>query len=110
MRLGSIDSVYYGETGGSCFARGKQHLEDLRSASGGVSKSNAFVKHRDMYHMGEEDDVVFKIDVVKCFKKPLERQIWEGVEIHSSTADIVMNSKQDHYGPAVGRMVVQYEP
>ena len=63
-----------------------------------------------MYHEGEEDEVKFQFDVVKKFRKSLERQVWEGVEIHSSRADVLMNSKLDHYRPAVGRMVVRYEP
>ena len=41
---------------------------------------------------------------LKRFRKPLERQVWEGVEIH---AGIPMNSKLDHYQPAVGRMMMR---
>ena len=46
------------------------------------------------------------LSLVKQFKKPLERQIWEGVEIHKANVDLLMNSKLDHYQPAVGRMVI----
>ena len=42
----------------------------------------------------------------------MERQIWEGVEIHNAYgphATILMNSKLDHYQPAVGRIVISNE-
>ena len=34
------------------------------------NKDNAFVKHRKNYHKGEEEDVEFKLSLVKQFKKP----------------------------------------
>ena len=106
-----INSVYIGETSRTCFSRGKEHLESMRNPNRTSSRSNAFVRHREVYHEGdEESEVKFKFEVVKKFEKPLQRQVWEGVEIHSSGADILMNSKLDHYMPAVGRMVVRYEP
>ena len=72
---------------------------------------NAFCKHVIECHKGERSkNVQFQIDVVKGFKRPLERQIWEGVEIHRAKPDILMNSKLDHYQPAVGRMVVSNAP
>ena len=42
-------------------------------------------------------------------QKAMERQISEGVEIRhgEEDVDILMNSKLDHYAPAVGRMVMQ---
>ena len=105
----SIDSVYYGETSKSCYTRGRQHIECLESEQNQSRATNAFVRHRDIYHKDEEDNVKYRVDVVKSFKKPLERQVWEGVEIHSSQAEIPMNSKLDHYQPAVGRMEVRFE-
>ena len=105
-----ISSVYIGETSKTCYVRGKQHLECLSNPDNTRSKSNALVKHRELYHNGEEDNVQFQFEVIKSFKKPLERQVWEGVEIHSSREDIIMNSRLDHYQPAVGRMVMRFEP
>ena len=105
----SIDCVYYGETSKSCFRRGRQHIESLESEADLSRTTNAFVRHRGLYHKDEEQDVKYKVEVVKKFKKPLERQVWEGVEINSSEAEIVMNSKLDHYQPAVGRMEVRYD-
>ena len=36
--------------------------------------------------------------------RPMQRQVWEGVEIREVSCDILLNSKQDHYVPVVGRM------
>ena len=73
--------------------------------------SNAFCKHIMEHHRGERHkDVMYQVEVVKEFKGPMYRQIWEGVEIHGARPDILMNSKLDHYQPAVGRMLVTNEP
>ena len=58
------------------------------------------------WQKGEEEDVEFKLSLVKQFKKLLERKTWEGLEIHKANVDLLMNSKLDHYQPAVGRMVI----
>ena len=44
------------------------------------------------------------MDVEKNFTRPMQRQVWEGVEIREVSCDILLNSKQDHYAPVVGRM------
>ena len=38
------------------------------------------------------------------FKKPLERQVREGVEIVRMEADTIMNSKLDHYQHGIKRI------
>ena len=45
-----------------------------------------------------------KVDVVKNFTRPMQRQVWEGVAIREESCDILLNSKLDHYAPVVGRM------
>ena len=45
-----------------------------------------------------------KVDVVKNFTRPMQRQVWEGVEIREVSCDILLNSKQDYYAPVVGLM------
>ena len=103
-RIVGTKAQYYGETSRSIYVRGKQHLSALEKAD--QHKDNAFVNHRNNFHKGEEQEVRFKLSLVKKFKRPLERQVWEGVEIHKADVDIVMNSKLDHYQPAVGRMTI----
>ena len=41
---------------------------------------------------------------MKNFPRAMQRQVWEGVEIREAACDILLNSKQDHYAPAVGHM------
>ena len=72
--------------------------------------SNGFCKHILENHKGDRKKVTFKVDVIGYHKKPLERQISEGVEIYRAKPDILMNSKYDHYQPAIGRMVVTNAP
>ena len=109
QRRSNVKSTYIGETSRSCFVRGAEHRNCLNNPRRPGSGSNAFVKHSELYHDGEEDDVQYKVDVLKSFKKPMERQLWEGVEIQTTDADVKMNSKRDHYQTAVGRMVVTYD-
>jgi hypothetical protein len=45
-----------------------------------------------------------QVDVLKIFPMPKQRQVWEGVEIREVNCDVILNSKQDHYAPAVGHM------
>ena len=46
----------------------------------------------------------FKMEVLGHFNKPVERQVCEGVYIHTDPSDVVMNSKLDHFLPAVSRV------
>jgi len=109
QRRNNIKSTYIGETSRSGFVRGAEHMDCLTNPRRTGSGSNAFVKHSELYHRGEEDNVQYKVDILKSFKKPMERQLWEGVEIQTTDADIKMNSKRDHYQTAVGRMVLTYD-
>ena len=102
-------SVYIGETSRTAFQSGLQHLYALRKPK--AHRDNALCKHIIECHQGDKaKDIKFKVDIVKSFKSPFERQIWEGVEIHGCERDIIMNSKQDHYQPVVGRMIVTNAP
>ena len=47
------------------------------------------------------------MDIVKTFPMPIQRQVWEGVEIREADSDILLNFKQDHYAPAVGHLEVR---
>ena len=82
--------------------RGSQHLEALEKPDS--SKDNAFVKHISEYHKGEESEVKFNVEIVGHYSKPVERQVCEGVYVHSDQSDLVMNSKLDHHLPAVSRV------
>ena len=73
--------------------------------------TNAFAKHLEIYHPDQVGNkTAFEFRVIKNFKSPLMRQIYEAVKIHSSTADIVLNSKSEWLQPATDRVVVTREP
>ena len=100
-------SSYWGETGRSILVRGAQHLDSLEKPE--QHTDNAFVKHSKEYHNEQNvEDVKFKLTLVDTYAKAMEREVCEGVVIRRGEAevDIVMNSKLDHYAPAVGRMVI----
>ena len=69
-----------------------------------INESNAFAKHRLEYHQGNDTRMEIQVDVMKTFPRPMQRQVWEGVAIREVNCDVIMNSKQDHYAPAVGHM------
>ena len=97
-------SIYIGESGRSAFIRGKEHLNALEDPESNVS--NAFCKHVIENHKRDKENINFKVDVIGIYKRPLERQMLEGVEIYRAKPDILMISKCDHYQPAVGRVVI----
>ena len=101
-RKPGVTASYTGESGFSFGVRGAQHLEALEKP--GSHPDNAFVKHTAEYHQGEEDMVEFKLEVLGHFNKPVERQVCEGVYIHTDPSDVVMNSKLGHFLPAVSRV------
>ena len=84
--------------------RGKEPIIAIRDP--GRYKSNAFAKHVVEHHPGR-NDVKFKMDIVKCYRKPLERQVREGVEILRANADCIMNSKLDFIQPRLRRMTFE---
>ena len=73
-----IKSVYYGETRRSTYTRGLGHLLAIREPN--KYPSNALANHKIDRH--ETRNVKFQVDVITTFKKPLERQVREGLEIY----------------------------
>ena len=103
-RKDKVKSIYWGESSFGAYVRGRQHLEALKKPK--QHQDNAFVRHREDSHRGEEEEVRFKYEMVRCYNKPLGRLISEGCHILSPEADICMNGKLDHCKPAVGRVVI----
>ena len=46
----------------------------------------------------------YKLEIVGHYSKPVEREVCEGVYVHTDNSDLVMNSKLDHHLPAVSRV------
>ena len=68
---------YWGETGRDCYSRGEEHLRGCRDKD----EDNAMWKHVWGTHGGEGGDERFSMKMEMGLKKPLARQIREGVEI-----------------------------
>ena len=97
-------SIYWGETSYGAYIRGKQHIAALEKPKS--HQENAFVRHREDFHRGEESEVNFKFERVRNFARPMNRIVSEGCHIQSTEADICMNGKLDHFKPGVGKVVV----
>ena len=93
------ESIYVGETSRSIYVRGKQHLAAVRSACD--NPSNGLAKHILEHHQTQMEEVEFEFKILYSNKKPLQRQVREGVEIKECKADLILNSKLDHYQPAI---------
>ena len=52
-----------------------------------------FAKYVTACHREDSENVKFEVNIVGAFKRPFERQIWEGVEIDCAKVEILMNSK-----------------
>jgi len=94
------DIKYFGESERSGYTGGRQHLAAINNPQG--HSSNALAKHLSK-HPGTETK--FKMNIIKTFQKPLQRQIREGVEIYGAKQGTLLNNKMDHYQPALGRVV-----
>ena len=67
-------------------------------------------KHLNLYHPEKiSDPSVFRMKVHKNFARSLDRQVFEGVLIHNSEADITMNSKAEFMQPSVTRVTTTRE-
>ena len=94
-------SRYWGESGHSAQVRTSQHVDAIRRRD----KSNAFHKHLEIFHPENTGDVeTFKFKSEQTFKKSLQRQVTEGIEIANSTADDLLNCKAEYHQPALHRV------
>ena len=66
---------------------------------------NALAKHLEIYHKDKLGDIsTFTFKSEKIFKKPLDRQCFEGVTITNRNCDIKMNSKSEFHQPLCMRV------
>ena len=93
---------YWGETGRDCFSRGGEHLAGCREKR----DDNPMWKHISDTHDGLRGDEIFTMRMEKVFRKPLARQIREGVEIEMSE-QILMNSKSEWNSARIPRIVIE---
>ena len=96
-----MTAEYWGESAFSGFYRTKLHEEDVE----GRKESNVFSKHLEIFHPERQGSIEnFDIQVQYIHKKSLTRQKTEAVEIQTSTATNLLNSKAGHRQPALLRI------
>ena len=97
------DVEYWGETGRDSYTRGGEHIKGCKEKN----EENALWKHIEGGHRGEnKGDEIFSMKVEKGFRKPLARQIREGVEIELSGA-ILLNSKSEWNNARIPRIIIE---
>ena len=70
----------------------------------------AFAKHLAIHHPEQEGNIdSFRFKLVETHSQPLSRLCSESVHIHTSKAQIPMNSKAEWHAPVVPRVVVTRE-
>ena len=71
-RTSKLDNI--GETARNAYTRGKEHFNKA------LADPNYFLRsHTDVHHPGQ--DVHFDMEVVKCFRDTMTRQVDEGVRM-----------------------------
>ena len=80
-------AIYEGESGKCLYERGKKHLSEFQA---GLS-SNSMVIHNRNHHPNVTA-LNFRMEAIRTFNTPLERQLDEALRIKNSNANIVMNS------------------
>ena len=92
--------TYTGETSRNFYTRAKEHLEKSKKSEN--DHLDSFISnHQLQHHNGALPD--FKVKVLKSFKDPLSRQVYEGIYIRRQSG-ASLNTKQDYYQPSSYRM------
>ena len=87
--------MYIGETSRNFYTRSKEHLKKAEE-----DKLDSFIAN----HQTKCTNASFKVKVLKSFKEPLSRQIYEGTYIRRQQA-ASLNTKQDYYQASTYREV-----
>ena len=95
---------YYGETGRSAYSRGKEHADGVRKGD----PDHPIVKHMmDNHNNGDGQEPEWRMKVVRMFKRPLQRQVSEGVTIEKSKVEFRLNSKSEWNSARIPRLQVE---
>ena len=93
----SCNSKYIGETSRNFYTRSLEHLEKSDQKA-----LDSFINNHQLEaHNGEQPS--FSVKVLKSFKDPLSRQVYEGVHIRNCDEDS-LNTKLDYYQTSTYRM------
>ena len=84
---------YHGETARNVHVRSKEHLSDLKNKR----EKSWMLKHIKKEHENENpQDIKFSWKISQKFRKPLERQLTEAVNIANAPIDESLNSKGEY--------------
>ena len=93
----SCDSKYIGETSRNFFTRSLEHVEKANQKA-----ADSFINnHQIEAHNGDQPS--FSTKILKSFKDPLSRQVYEGVYIRNCSGNS-LNTKMDYYQTSTYRM------
>ena len=70
-------------------------------------EDNALWKHSWERHEGMNNPDMYEMKLEGTFRKPLARQIREGVELEMSTANCIMNSKSEWNHSPIPRIIIE---
>ena len=98
--------IYDGETARNLHIRSKEHMNDFKK---GNDKS-WMIKHVNEEHDGNKDDVKFTWKVKKKHFRPLERQVYEAVNINNKASEENLNSKHEFNYQTVKRINLENNP
>ena len=71
-----------------------------------MKEDNHMTKHALEHHAEEDEKPQFKMTIMKSYKKAIERQIAEAVNIEMTEADIIMNSRSEWNGSRLPRVII----
>ena len=98
-----VDKSYEGKTCRNAHLRGAEHLRDIEKEN----ENSPSYKHIKTDHEGEEKKVRFTMKVVGRFKTAMNRQLDEGIRIQNKDPKSLLNSKNEYYGPAIKRKILE---
>ena len=83
--------IYYGETCRNLHVRSSEHYKDLVNKS----KHSWMLKHIQNEHNGDKCDFTWK--VMSKFKKPMQRQLSEAINVENRNTNELMNLKNEYF-------------
>ena len=86
-----------------CLKRSIEHKRDWKNRK----EDHPLTKHWQEMHQEDETEPEFSMNIVRTFKKALERQIAEAVMIGNNEFDYILNSKSEWNSQAIPRLVTE---
>ena len=100
-----VKSWYIGESSCSGYERGAEHLgKSLTSQESFYMTKHGWEEHG----LDQETTPMFRMVIVRCFQKAMERQIAQAVMIEMAKPDHLLNSKSEWGFPRIPRLRVEF--